>query len=53
MQGEEGVCEVLRIMMEEVRQAFVLSGCNSVTDVQSLKNLVVHQTHYTHHSAKL
>ena len=52
MQGEECVCEELRIMMEEVRQAFVLSGCNSVTDVQSFKNLVV-QTHYTHHSAKL
>ena len=53
MQGEEGVCKVLRIMMEEVRQAFVLSGYNSVTDVQSLKNLVVHRTHYTHPSAKL
>ena len=37
---------MLNILKEEVREAFTLSGCRSVTEVQSVRDLVVPKTTY-------
>ena len=42
--GEEGVYQVLNILKGKVREAFTLSGRRSVTEVQSIRHLVVPKT---------
>ncbi len=44
---------MLNILKEEVREAFTLSGCRSVTEVQSIRDLVVPKTFYTHSRSKI
>ena len=43
LQGEEGVCEVLSILKEELRQAMVLSGTPNISSIT--KDLVMHRSH--------
>jgi len=48
-EGEKGVEKILKLFHEEFQTCMKLMGCKTVAEIQSLKNLVVHQSYFKSH----
>jgi len=48
-EGEKGVEKILKLLHDEFQTCMKLMGCKTVAEIQSLKNLVVHQSYFKSH----